>query len=47
MNGIDLALAVIALLIVLACERYAAWREHDHYRRLTRKAHRNLQRRLR
>ena len=44
MNGIDLAMIAIGLRILLAVERYTAWRSWDHYRRLERHAHRNLMR---
>jgi len=44
MNGIDAALIAFGLLILLAVERYAAWKSWDHYRRLERHAHRNLYR---
>ena len=37
------ALIIIAGLIVIACAfKLAAWEEWDDYRRLSRKAHRNL-----
>lgn len=47
MNGIDLLLAIIGLLILLAGDRYLAWRDFDRYRRLSRRAHLNLARNLR
>lgn len=47
MDGIALALIVIALLLLLAGERYLAWHDWDQYRRLSRRAHVNLIRGLR
>ena len=43
MNGVDLLVGVVGLLILLAVWTYLDWREHDRYRRLEREAHRNLQ----
>ena len=47
MNGIDVILIVAALALLLVLERYAAWREWDRYRRLSRRAHRNIVRGIR
>ena len=47
MDGVGLLYIVIGLLLLLALERYLTWREFDHYRRLSRKAHINLMRDLR
>jgi len=44
MTGIDVAMIVIGLLVLLAVERYVAWAKWDHYRRLQRDVHRNLKR---
>ena len=44
MNGIDLLIAAVGLLLLLALWTYLDWRQADRYRRLQRKAHRNLNR---
>jgi hypothetical protein len=46
-TGIDVLLIVSALLLLLAIERYAAWRDFDRYRRLSRRAHINIVRGIR
>ena len=47
MTGVDVLLVVAALLLLLAIERYAAWRDFDRYRRLSRRAHLNIVRGIR
>ncbi len=39
---VEIALIVAAIPILWLAFRYAAWEEFDDYRRLERKAHRNL-----
>ena len=47
MNGVDVLLLVVALLLLLAAERYLHWRDWDRYRRLSRRAHLNIVRGIR
>ena len=44
MTGIDLLLAAAGLILLLGLWMYLDWRQADRYRRLERKAHRNLNR---
>jgi hypothetical protein len=46
-NGVDVLLLVVALLLLLGIERYTAWRDWDRYRRLSRRAHLNTVRGIR
>jgi len=47
MDGTDLIYILIGLIAILACERFAAWHRWDRYRRLSRRAHVNLNRGIR
>ena len=47
MTGFDVILIVVGLLVLVAAERYLAWLDFDRYRRLSRRAHRNLERGIR
>lgn len=47
MDGIDVLLIVLALLLLLVVERYLHWRDFDRYRRLSRRAHINIVRGIR
>jgi hypothetical protein len=42
MNGIDVLVIVVGLLLLLAGERLHAWHRRIEYRRMERLVHRNL-----
>ena len=42
MNGIDVALVAVGLLLLLLLERYLAWRDRINYRRLERRSDLNI-----
>jgi hypothetical protein len=43
-TGVDVLVIAIGLLSLLAIWTYLDWRQDDRYRRLERRAHRNLER---